>query len=194
MVETITPVVHGRRSGYIFSITLHTVAATITAGATGALLGLIGMLLGAPWGATGLIGLGAVAVLYAAREGARLPIPLPNARRQVPEWWRTFFSPPVAATLYGAGLGVAFLTFLSFGTFVAVAAGAVVGGEPLLGALICAPFGLARAVAVAAVGAGRRDPGSTVTEIARIGSGTVPRAVNALALATVGVTALLSAF
>ena len=193
MVETITPVVHGRRSAYILSITLHAIAATITAGATGALLGLGGMLLGAPWGTAGFVALVIVALLYAAREAVRLPIPLPNARRQVPEWWRTFFSPPVAATLYGAGLGVAFLTFLSFGTFVAVAVGAVVSGDPVLGALICAPFGLARAIAVAFVGMGRRDPGSTVTEIARVGSGAVPRAINALALATIGVTALLSA-
>lgn len=193
MVETITPVVHGRRSSYLLSITLHAIAATITSGATGALLGLVGMLLGAPWGTAGLVGLAVVALLYAAREGARLPVPLPNARRQVPEWWRTFFSAPVAATLYGAGLGVAFLTFLSFGTFVAVAAGAVVSGDPLLGALICAPFGLARAVAVALVGRGSRDPGSVVTEIARIGSGSVPRAINALALATIGAAAVASA-
>lgn len=193
MVETITPVVHERRSSYILSITLHAVAATITAGATGALLGLVGMLLGAPWGTTGLVGLAVVALLYAAREGARLPVPLPNARRQVPEWWRTFFSAPVAATLYGAGLGVAFLTFLSFGTFVAVAAGAVVSGDPFLGALICAPFGLARAVAVALVGRGSRDPGQTVVKISRIGSGASPRAINALALFTIGATVLASA-
>jgi hypothetical protein len=193
MVETITPVVYGRRSGYILSVALHAVGATITAGITGALLGLIGMLFGAPWGTAGLVGLVIVATLYALREGTRLPVPLPNARRQVPEWWRTFFSPPVAATLYGAGLGVAFLTFLSFGTFVAVAAGAIVGGDPALGALICAPFGLARAVAVAVVGAGSRDPGITVTEIARIGSGTGPRAFNAVTLAVVCAVALLAA-
>jgi hypothetical protein len=118
---------------------------------------------------------------------------LPNARRQVPEWWRTFFSPPVAATLYGAGLGVAFVTFLSFGTFVAVAAGALVGGDPLLGALVCAPFGLARAAAVALVGMGSRDPGRSATEIARIGSGASPRAINAVALASVGAVALATA-
>src|SRR5687767_10152948 len=105
MVETITPVVHGRRSSYFLSVTLHAFAATLTAGATGILLGLIGKLLGAPWGTAGFVGLAVVSFVYAAREGARLPIPLPNARRQVPEWWRTFFSPPVAATLYGAGLG-----------------------------------------------------------------------------------------
>ena len=193
MVETITPVVHGRRSGYFLSVALHAIAATITAGATGVSLGLIGMLLGAPWGTAGFVALAIVALLYAVREGARLPVPLPNARRQVPEWWRTFFSAPVAATLYGAGLGVAFLTYLSFGTFVAVAAGAFVSGDPWLGALICAPFGLARAVAVALVGMGSRDPGRTVTEIARIGSGPSPRAINALALATIGATALASA-
>ena len=116
-----------------------------------------------------------------------VPIPLPNARRQVPEWWRTFFSPPVAATLYGAGLGVAFATFLSFGTFVAVAAGAVAGGDPVLGALLCAPFGLARAAAVGAIGIRTTEPGSAVTELSSLGASSIPRAVNSLALVAVAV-------
>src|SRR5881397_3097660 len=85
----------------------------------------------------------------------RLPldmvVALPNLRRQVPEWWRTFFSPPVAAFLYGAGLGVGFLTYLSFGTLVAVAAVAVASGNPLVGVLVLTPFGMARGLSVLVV-------------------------------------------
>ena len=72
----------------------------------------------------------AVALAYAAREAFGLPLPVPAARRQVPDWWRSFFSWPVAATLYGAGLGIGFLTFLSNGGLVVVAVAAVASGRP----------------------------------------------------------------
>lgn len=190
MVETIAPVVYGKRSSYLVAITLHAVSATITSAATGAVLGLLGMAFGGPWGTPGLIAVITVAVLYLFREAFGVPVPLPQARRQVPEWWRTFFAPPVAASLYGAGLGVAFLTFLSFGTFAAVAAGAVVAADPVLGALVCAPFGLARAVALAVVGWNSNDPGTVVAGVAAAGGTGAPRAVNALALATVAAAGL----
>jgi hypothetical protein len=193
MVETIAPVVYGRRSSYLIAAFLHTIAATVTAGLTGALLGLVGMIATAPWGDAGTIVVAAVAFLYALREIARVPVPLPNARRQVPEWWRTFFSPWVAAILYGAGLGVAFVTFLSFGTFVAVAAGAVVSGDPLLGAALCAPFGLARGVSVTIVGLASRTLGESVDEVARLGATPVPRVLNGAVLALVGAAAVVGA-
>ena len=187
MVETITPVVYGRRSRYVIALILHALAASATAGLTGALLGAVGMLVGAPWGSAGLVAVAMVAALYFLREAAGIPIPLPNARRQVPEWWRTFFSPPVAAALYGAGLGVAFATFLSFGTFVAVAAGAVASGDPVLGALVCAPFGLARAVAVGMIGVRTNEPGRSVTQLTNLGATRLPRTVNAVILLAVAV-------
>ena len=188
MVTTIAPVVYGRRRDYLLAIGLHVVGATVTAALTGAVLGLIGALFDAPWGETGLWVVVAIAVVYAVREVTGLPIPLPNARRQVPEWWRTFFSPPVAATLYGAGLGVAFFTFLSFGTFVAVAAAALAGGDPMWGAAIAAPFGLARGIAVAVVGGRSQEPGETVAAVARVGGTWIPRSVNAAALLLVAGT------
>jgi len=190
MVETIAPVVYGRRSNYLISISLHVVTATATAALTGAVLGLIGTVLGAPWGTVGLVGVVSVATLYLVREAFRVPIPLPQARRQVPEWWRTFFPPPVAASLYGAGLGVAFVTFLSYGTFAAVATGALVSGDPVTGALLCAPFGLARALAVAAVGWRSLDPGATVGAVAAAGATAAPRLINAFSLAVVAAAAL----
>ena len=53
----------------------------------------------------------AVAVLYLVRELTGIRVPVPQLRRQVPDWWRTYFGRPLAAFLYGAGLGVGFFTF-----------------------------------------------------------------------------------
>lgn len=179
MVETITPAVHGGRTRrYWASVALHAVGATLSAAAIGLLLGGAGALLGAPWGAAGLVALATVAGLYAAREALGLKIPLPNLHRQVPQWWRTFFDPPVASLLYGLGLGVGFLTYLSFGTYVAVAAGAVLSGDPLVGAALCAPFGLARGLSVSASALWSE----VVEGLDRLAQTGAPRAVNAGAL------------
>src|SRR5215207_2833118 len=133
MVETITPVVHGgSRSRWGTSLALHAIGAAVAAAIVGSLLAGAGALL-----------VGAAAALYVARElGA--PIPVPQLRRQVPDWWRTFFPPHVAAFLYGLGLGPAFLTYLGHGTVVVVSVAAFASGRPLLGAAMLAPFGLAR--------------------------------------------------
>jgi hypothetical protein len=55
----------------------------------------------------------------------------------------------VAATLYGAGLGIGFLTYLAHGTLVVVSAAAFASGRPAVGALLLAPFGLVRGVSAA---------------------------------------------
>ena len=194
MAETITPVVHGgRKIPYWTSVALHVLGATTAAGAFGALLGGTGDLLGAPWGAGGLLALGAVALLYALREGLRLPVPVFDRHRQVPDWWRTFYSPPVAALLYGLGLGVGFFTFLTFGTFVVVTVGAFLSGSAATGALISAPFGLARALSIlfAAGAATAEDAARVVERIDQTGNRATPRIVNALVL--VGVIALIAA-
>jgi hypothetical protein len=149
MAQTITPVGHGGRvSGWGASVALHAAGATLSAGLLGAALGGLGLLLGAPWGLPGAAAVALVAALYAGRELAGLPIPLPDARRQVPEWWRTQFAPGAASLLYGLGLGVGFATHLRHGTLVAAAAAVLATGEPILGALMLAPFGLARAATV----------------------------------------------
>jgi hypothetical protein len=144
MVETISPVVHGGRGRWLGTLALHALGATGTAALFGAVLGWIGGSLGAPWGRAGLLALGAVAIVYALGTLTRLRVPVPQLRRQVPDWWRTYFGRPFAAALYGAGLGVGFLTYLSAGTLVVVAFAAIAGGSPAVGALIMAPFGLLR--------------------------------------------------
>src|SRR5256885_15502836 len=102
MVQTITPVVHGGRLRWSRSIAAHALGATLSAATLGAGLGGLGDLLGAPWGwvGSGLVLL--VAVAFAARELLGVRLPLPNLERQVPEWWRTFFSSVLASFLYGA--------------------------------------------------------------------------------------------
>ncbi len=194
MVETITPVVHGgRRIRYVMTVALHVAGATVSASAFGALLGGLGLLLAAPWGAAGAIVVGLVAAVYAAREGLGLPIPVPDRHRQVPEWWRSFFSPPVASLLYGLGLGIGFLTFLTFGTFVAVAVTAFVSGDPLIGALLCGAFGVARglSVLVAASTESPDDSSFVVDRLEDLALTRWPRMLNTVALiATASVAAL----
>ena len=145
MVETITPVVHGGRRGRWGGVlALHVLGAAIAASAFGALLGGAGALLGAPWGAAGPAAVVAVAALYVAHEVLGVPVPVPQLRRQVPEWWRTYFGPRTSSFLYGLGLGVGFLTYLLHGTLVVVSVAAVASGRPIVGALVMAPFGIAR--------------------------------------------------
>src|SRR6185295_11756840 len=148
MVETISPVVYGTRTRWVGAVLLHAAGAAATAAAFGAAVAAAAALLGAPWGRAGAVIVVAVAVLYLARELTGVRIPIPQLRRQVPDWWRTYFGRPLAAFLYGAGLGVGFLTFLGHGTLVVVTAGVAATGKPLLGALVMAPFGLARGLAL----------------------------------------------
>ena len=177
MVETISPVVYGTRTRWVGAVLLHAAAA----------------LLGAPWDRAGAAFVGVVAVLYLAREITGIRIPLPQLRRQVPDWWRTYFGRPLAAFLYGAGLGVGFLTFLGHGTLVVVTAGVASTGRPLLGALVMAPFGLARGLAplVAARSEAPEDGRSLVDRLSSM-SGHLRRASNALALAGVAFAASVS--
>src|ERR1700675_1327723 len=102
MVETITPVVHEGRVRWLGTLVLHASGAAATAAVFGASLGWIGGMLGAPWRRAGLLAIAAVAVLYAFGELTPVRVPIPQLRRQVPDWWRTFFGRRVASALYGA--------------------------------------------------------------------------------------------
>ena len=103
-------------------------------------------------GRAGLLALAAASAVYAAGEHPNLRVPVPQLRRQVPDWWRTYDGPMLTAGLYGAGLGVGFLTYLSHGTLVIVSAAAMASGNPAMGALLLAPFGMARGLSAFAGG------------------------------------------
>ena len=193
MVETITPVVHGgSRSRWGVSLSLHVAGATAAAAVFGSLVGAAGGLLGAPWGVAGIALVGALAAAYLARE-LGVPVPVPQLRRQVPDWWRTFFPPHVAALLYGIGLGPGFLTYVGHGTLVVVSAAAIASGRPLVGAALLAPFGLARGLGpVLAFGVrSPREGAALVDRLGRSASGLRWRVANAVVLSAVLAAALM---
>ena len=192
MVETISPVGYGGRTRtWLAAVALHVLGATATAAAFGGALGAAGALLHAPWGIAGLVATAALALAYAAREAFGLPLPVPAARRQVPDWWRSFFSWPVAALLYGAGLGIGFLTYLTNGGLVVVAGAAVASGRPAIGALIVGAFGLARGLsALVAWPVRTHDDGTALVDRLAARDPVRWRRANAAALALVGGSAL----
>lgn len=192
MVETITPVVHGGRRGrWARDVALHVAGATLSAAAFGAVLGAAGSVLGAPWGRGCLLVVVAVSGTYLLREAGAAPVPVPQLRRQVPEWWRTFFTAPVASFLYGAGLGIGFLTFLRQGTLVAVAVAAASSGRPGVGGLLVAPFGIARGLSVLATARTRapEEGRALVGRLEAAASAPAWRALNVAALAAMTATA-----
>jgi hypothetical protein len=183
MVETITPAVHGgSRTRWAVAVSLHAVAGAIVAGAFGAALGVAGRVLGAPWGSGGPLALALVAAWAFAHEAVGVPFPIPQLRRQVPDWWRTFFSQFASATLYGAALGIGFLTYLLHATLAVVALAAFVSGRPVFGALALGSFGLARGLSALAAVSGP-DAASGLAEFAR--RHWPLRAVNAAAIGAV---------
>ncbi len=185
MAETISPAVHGGRCfSYWRAVVVHILGAALAGAALGFVLGAAGSVAGAPWESVAPLVVAAVAGLYFLREATGLPVPIPHRRRQVPDWWRTFYSPAVASFLYGLGLGAGFFTYLSFGTLVAVAVVAGAGGSPLWGAALCALFGAVRGLSVLA-GARALDPDQgalVVDRLQQTGATRLPSALNAGAL------------
>jgi hypothetical protein len=195
MVETITPVVHGGRTRrWGAALALHVAGATLSAAAFGVLLALVGAALGAPWGRAGLAVVATLAATYLLAEVAGLRIPVPQLRRQVPAWWRSFFPLAPAALLYGVGLGVGFVTYVAHGTLVVVAAAAVASGRPAAGAAFLGAFGLARGMSASvAFRTGSSDEGALlVASLARSASWPGWRVAHALALAAVLATSVVA--
>src|SRR3954452_17233065 len=188
MVETINPVVYGdargARSMYRTPLMLHVLGGTAAAAIFGALLGGTGTLLGAPWGAAGALVVAFAATAYLVREAFNVPVPVLEARRQVPDWWRTFFSRNVTALLYGAGVGIGFFTYLGHGTLLVVSIAAMASGRPLVGALLLAPFGLTRALVIG-VSSRTEDPSGLVNRLAAFARRGWPRLAHGIALALV---------
>jgi hypothetical protein len=186
MVETITPVVHGgRRSRWAVSVLVHALGAVASAATLGAIMGTAGMVLGAPWGPAG------PATVYAAGELLGLRVPVPEARRQVPEWWRWTLPPLAAACLYGLGLGIGFLTHVRHGTLVAVAVAATASGDPLASAAVLGVFGLARAVPllITAAASTEEDVAAGARRLEGVGASAAPRLANGLILVALAVSA-----
>jgi hypothetical protein len=112
----------------------------------GSLAALGGLVHGAGGRAACLVA-AAIALLAALLEvrGTRI---FPQIRRQLPEHWRRMMPMPLAAALYGVLLGIGFTTFvLSFGVW-ALAGISLAVGDPALGLVLGACFGLGRAIPI----------------------------------------------
>ncbi|HYX86297.1 MAG TPA: hypothetical protein VE777_15105 [Gaiellales bacterium] len=151
MAETVAPVVHGVR-GWLAGVAAFAAGAIAAGVALGWSLGTVAAAAGGG-GAGGAWAAAAVAGTYAAREAGLVRLPVPQLRRQVPQSWREALPVPVAAGLYGAGLGVGFATYVPVATLVAVVA-AVLLADPALGAVALGAFGAGRAAALVAATAG----------------------------------------
>jgi hypothetical protein len=166
VIETIGPTGHtgGRRTTVAACATF--LPGAIAGGVlTFGLLALAGDLLHGAGGRASYIAAAAIALLAAILEvrGTRI---VPQIRRQLPEPWRRVLPMPLAAALYGVLLGIGFTTFvLSFGVW-ALAGISLALGDPQLGLLLGAGFGLGRALPIVVLAplAGRA-PGIRATEL-----------------------------
>ena len=148
VIETIGPIGHtgGRRT---------TIAACVAFGPgaiaggllTFGFLAALGDLLHGAGGRAAYFVAAGIALLAALLEARGVRI-VPQIRRQLPEHWRRVMPMPLAAALYGVLLGIGFTTFvLSFGVW-ALAGVSLAVGDPALGLLIGAAFGLGRAIPI----------------------------------------------
>jgi hypothetical protein len=197
MVETFTPAVCGSRARHRLAVALFALGALLASAGLGAALGALGGLVGT---GPALVAAAVVALLAALRETGVPRIPLPQARRQVPERWRRDWPLPAWSAAYGAGLGAGFLTFQPVATFWVACGAALALGRPLLGACCFALYGAGRALM--AVWPGRGEPDGAVaverlvartTLVSRVNAAVLVLAVVLLAVAPAagaGVTAL----
>jgi hypothetical protein len=128
-------------------------------------LAILGDLLHGTGGRTSYLVAAGIALLAAALEARGTRI-VPQIRRQLPEHWRRLMPMPVAAALYGVLLGIGFTTFvLSFGVW-ALAGVSLAVGDPALGLLLGACFGLGRAIPILALApVAGRSAGIRATEL-----------------------------
>ena len=191
MVETIVPVVHGTRT-WLISLLLFTAGAVATAA-------LLGLALGAalPAGGAGWAGaVAALALVEAAAEVGLVRLRVPQVRRQVPERWRERYPQPLAALLYGGGLGLGFATYLPVATLPVVAVGVAALAGPAAGAVVLGAFGLGRglALAVATVRVRSHEQATERIEwMSRLAGKRRLRSANAVALAVLGSALALGA-
>jgi hypothetical protein len=145
MIETFTPAVCGSRKRQRAALGLFTASAVAAAAMLGALLGLVGGAVGAR---EAVLAAGVLALLAAAREAGLVRLPLPQARRQVPERWRFDLPLPLWATGYGAGLGAGLFTYQPVSTFWVACAGALALARPFPAAVCFGLYGAGRAATI----------------------------------------------
>lgn len=138
--------VDGYRRNWLVSVLAYTVAGVASSVILGSVLGLAGRLVlpseSWHWGMTAA---GAIGVLTALRESGLVRLPVPQLKRQTPEFWRYGIPMVPTAGLWGFDLGLVFTTWLTFAGPWFLAALAVAVREPAFGAALFATQWLGRA-------------------------------------------------
>lgn len=158
MVGTILPIVYRERSRGAppVCLWLYAVGTVCGAIALGLVVSVIGatlraLLSPAAFSGTVLV-LALVAHLgWAAAELQLGRIPLPESWWQVPYLWQQRFSPRMFSLLYGVILGLGFFTRVGTATFYVVVMWVTFIGQPWLGGVIFAAYGIGRVLPVLAL-------------------------------------------
>lgn len=159
MAGTILPIVYGDHQSEKSpaALWIHLLGSVVGAAVLGALLGVIGLMLG--WrplaqthGGMVLLAAGAVSLLYSTREMGLLSVPVMQCRRQVPQRWRVLMSANLSSLLYGLGLGFGVGTRIAVSTFYPAAIWALLVADPAVSAAGMAAFGLGRVLPLLVMG------------------------------------------
>lgn len=143
---TITPLVKVAHSYWIKAAAAYTITGCISATCVGVLLGSFPVV-----STVRAYGLGIVVLfsfLAFVREWAGLKVPLLECRRQTEKMWADEYGFIVASAMWGFHIGLGFVTYLSNGSFIVLAAIVLTWGRPLDGALLMLSYWLGRALPV----------------------------------------------
>lgn len=113
MAQTITPAVSGAPSKWIRNVGLHWLGLVIGGLTVVALSRVAFHVVAMITDRQAAIGLACVLAGVGVCHEVGLAMPLPYARRQVPVEWRTRLALPTVSFVYGASLGVGFLTLFT---------------------------------------------------------------------------------
>lgn len=134
-------------SSWVTKAVTYSVAATVAGAATGALLGAVGAVM--PFSARVAISsvLALIAIAIGFMELGPRPRRVPQCDVETPQRWMNA-GPLRWATLNGAALGIGATSRIGFWLWYAIPLGALLLGDPVLGALIYGLYGLVRGWAV----------------------------------------------
>jgi hypothetical protein len=137
------------RKVWLRSVVAYTVAGLASAGLVGYGLGWTGELLkGRALGRLSLYGIGALALLLAARDLELIYLPLPEPKRQTDKVFAHEFGFVVASVMWGFHIGLGFFTRIKYGGFWLLVALALIAGSPGGAAAIMAAYWFGRALPV----------------------------------------------
>lgn len=138
--------VAGFRRSWLLGVVVYTMAGVLSSIILGTVLGVVGSL-ALPegfwhWGMLAAAGIGA---LVGVREAGLVNLPMPQLKRQTPEFWRFGIPFLPTAGLWGFDLGLVFTTWITFAGPWFLAAVAVAARDPAFGATLFATHWLGRA-------------------------------------------------